>query len=74
MVYLLYNRDIKATVWLGKEGNLYVIQRKRLPANVIDNNDKDLGTSIKCPNFCKGFIELWVTIQNLDKFVLFYFV
>ena len=27
--------------------------------NVIDNNDKDLGTSIKCPNFCKGFIELW---------------
>ena len=22
--------------------------------NVIDNNDKDLGTSIKCPNFCKG--------------------
>ena len=36
MVYLLYNRDIQATVWLGKEGNLYVIQRKRLPANVID--------------------------------------
>ena len=35
MVYLLYNRDIKATVWLGKEGNLYVIQRKRLPANVF---------------------------------------
>ena len=35
MVYLLYNRGIKATVWLGKEGNLYVIQRKRLPANII---------------------------------------
>ena len=35
MVYLLYNRDIKATVWFGKEGNPYVIQRKRLPANII---------------------------------------
>ena len=30
MVYLLYNRDI-----LKKEGNLYVIQRKHLPANII---------------------------------------
>lgn len=34
MGYLLYNRDIKATLWLEKEGNLHVIQRKRLLANV----------------------------------------
>lgn len=32
---MLYDRDIKVIVWLEEEGNLYVIQRKRLPANVI---------------------------------------
>ena len=35
---LLYNEGIKATVWFGKEGNLYVIQRKRILANVFTDS------------------------------------
>lgn len=35
MTSLLYNGDIKATARIGKEGSLYVIQRKHLPADII---------------------------------------